>query len=75
MVPVMISNDSVSSTTLTNCSRFILHPRARSLRVAFVPIVIFFFAVVFLFFFILVGLFPQENIGCIPSNDGLDAGL
>jgi len=31
MVPVMISTDSVSSTTLTNCSRFIVtHGHAHS---------------------------------------------
>jgi len=63
LVPVMISNDSVSSTTLTNCSRFILHPRAPSLRVAvaFVSlIVIFFFAVVFLFLLFVFGLLPRR---------------
>lgn len=63
----------VSSATLTNFSRVILHPltqiRARSLRVAvvcvFVLVLVIFFAVafVFLFVFFLVGLFPKKNIG------------
>jgi hypothetical protein len=62
----MISNDSVSSTTLANCSRFMLHPRVRSLRVAVVCvviIVIFFFAVVLLFVFFLIRLLPKANRG------------
>ncbi len=64
---------------LTLCSAFAQRPvvirfvtqshlssgKSRSLRVAFVPIVIFPDAVVFLFvlFFFVFGFFPQENIG------------
>src|SRR5205814_9317355 len=56
------SESSTSSATLTNCSPFILHP-LRSLRVtvAFVFIVIFFFAVAFLFVLFLVWLLPKES--------------
>src|ERR1700680_3345174 len=66
------SESSVSSTTLTKCSRFILHPlneiRARSLRVAvvvFVVIILIIFAIalVLLFVFFLVWLLPKEDIG------------
>jgi hypothetical protein len=63
------SESNASSTTLTKCSRFILHPltqiRGRSLRVAVVVLVliilVIFFAVSFVFF--LVGLLSKEDIG------------
>ena len=62
---------NVSSVTLTNSSRVILHPliqiRARSLRIAvvcvFILVIVFAVAFVFLFVFFLVGLFPKEDIG------------
>src|ERR1700746_1471560 len=65
------SESNASSTTLTKCSRFILHPlkyaRAGSLRVAFVVIIVIiviFFAVVFVF---LVWLLSKDDIGgCRP---------
>src|SRR5208282_1652450 len=70
---------SVSSTTLTKCSRFILHPLkktlARSFRIAVfvfvaIIIVIFFFAIalVFLFVLFLVWLLPHEDIGIYPRT-------
>ena len=60
----------VSSATLTNSSRVILHPptqiRARSFRVAVICVFILvnFFAVAFVFLFVnfLVGLFPKKDI-------------
>src|SRR5713101_1340041 len=66
------SESSASSTTLTKCSRFILHPlqqiTARSLRIAvvvFAVIIVVFFAVafVFLFLFFLVWLLSKQDVG------------
>src|SRR5947209_2262697 len=65
-----------SSTTLTKCSRFILHPleqkRARSLRVAVIVfvltvIIVIFRAVAFVFLFFLVWLLSNEDIGSYPA--------
>src|SRR5690242_11160999 len=69
------SESNASSTTLTKCSRFILHPlkqaRAGSLRVAvvfFLVIIVIFFAVAFAFLFVfLVWLLSNVDIGgCRP---------
>src|SRR5207247_10232920 len=61
------SESSSSSTTFTNCSRFIVHLLKRSLRVAVVSIVgIFIFlavAFVFLFVFFLIWLLSKDAIG------------
>ena len=69
------SESSVSSTTLTKCSRFIFHPlkeiRACSLRVAvlvFFVIVLIIFTIVFVFLFVffVVRFLAQEKIGSNP---------
>jgi len=69
------SESNASSTTLTKCSRFILHPvkqiGARSLRVAVIVIVVIiinFFAVAFVFLFVFfVRLLSKDDIGgCRP---------
>ena len=61
------SESSSSSTTFTNCCRFIIHLLTRSLRVAVVSIVgIFIFlavAFVFLFVFFLIWLLSKDAIG------------
>jgi len=63
------SESSASSTTLTKCSRSILHPlkqvSARSLRVAvvvFVVINVIFLAFAFVFLFFVVGFLSKEDI-------------
>src|ERR1700747_329182 len=65
------SGSNAASSTLTKCSRFILHPlkyaRAGSLRVAFVVIIVIiviFFAVAFVF---LVWLLSKDDIGGWPA--------
>src|SRR6266851_3588152 len=56
------SESSASSTTSTKCSRFILHPRAHSLRVAVAFVILIFFpAVVFIFLFVLLVWFLSKE--------------